>query len=61
MMALSTTEAEYITLVQAAKESIWIQCLLHETQLKNMVMDSNVIYDDNQGSIALVSNPEYHA
>ena len=59
--ALSTTEAEYIALVQAAKESIWIQRLLHELGYGNMVTGSNVIYGDNQGSIALANNPEYHA
>ena len=58
-MALSTTEVEYITLVQAAKESIWIQGLLKE--LGFTVVNSNLIYGDNQGSIALADNPEYHA
>jgi len=58
-MALSTTEAEYIALVQAAKESIWIQRLLQE--LGYTATNSNVIYGDNQGSIALANNPEYHA
>ena len=57
--ALSTTEAEYIALVQAAKESIWIQGLLKE--LGFTTVDSNLIYGDNQGSIALANNPEYHA
>jgi len=57
--ALSTTEAEYIALVQAAKESIWIQGLLDE--LGYTVTNSNLIYGDNQGSIALANNPEYHA
>ncbi len=57
--ALSTTEAEYIALVQTAKESIWIQGLLNE--LGYTVANSNLIYGDNQGSIALANNPEYHA
>src|SRR5271155_121851 len=47
--ALSTTEAEYIALVQVAKESIWIQGLLDE--LGFTVTNSNLIYGDNQGSI----------
>lgn len=57
--ALSTTEAEYIALVQSAKESIWIQGLLQE--LGYTAVNSNIIYGDNQGSIALANNPEYHA
>ena len=58
-MVLSTTEAEYIAFVQAAKESIWIQGLLKE--LGFTALNSNLIYGDNQGSIALADNPEYHA
>ena len=58
MTALSTTEAEYIALVQAAKESIWIQRLLGE--LGYTAIDGNLIYADNQGSIALANSPKYH-
>jgi hypothetical protein len=58
-IALSTTEAEYIALTQAAKESIWIQGLLGE--LGFTAINGNLIYGDNQGSIALAYNPEYHA
>lgn len=57
--ALSTTEVEYIALIQAAKESIRIQGLLNE--LGYTVANSNLIYGDNRGSIALANNPEYHA
>ena len=58
-VALSTTEAEYMALVQATKESIWIQRLLRE--LGRTTEDHKVIYGDNQGSIALANNPQYHA
>ena len=58
-MALSTTEAEYIALVQATKESIWIQRLLGE--LGRQATGAQTLYGDNQGAIALASNPEYHA
>ena len=58
-VALSSTEAEYIALVQAAKESIWLQRLLSE--LGWTERDHKVIWEDNQGAIALAVNPEYHA
>jgi len=57
--ALSTTEAEYIALVLAIKESIWIPRFLKE--LGHHADNSNILYGDNPGSIALANNPEYHA
>jgi hypothetical protein len=57
-VALSSTESEYMALTQAVKESIWIQCLIKEIGIS--VAHANVIYADNQGSIALAKNPEYH-
>jgi hypothetical protein len=57
--AVSSTESEYMALLLAAKESIWIQQLLSE--LGYSAINSNVIYCDNQGAIALANNPEYHA
>jgi len=59
-VALSSTEAEYIALVQAAKELLWIQQLLEDLGITN-VINRNIIYEDNQGAIALAKNPEYHA
>ena len=57
--AVSSTESEYMALLLAAKESIWIQRFLSE--LCYTAINSNVIYCDNQGAIALANNPEYHA
>lgn len=57
-IALSTTEAEYIALVQAAKGSIWLQRLPHEVEQD--IEEINTIYEDNQGAIALASNPQFH-
>ncbi|TMC14556.1 MAG: DDE-type integrase/transposase/recombinase, partial [Chloroflexi bacterium] len=58
-VAVSTTEAEYMALLEAVKESIWIQRFLKE--LGRNVDDGDVIMEDNQGTIALSQNPEYHA
>jgi len=60
-VALSSTEAEYMFLTQAVKESIWLQAILgdlgairHADQMRNI----NV---NNQGAIALARNAEFHA
>ena len=59
-VALSTTEAEYMALTQAAKEGIWIKRLLSELGF-NSPNDPIVINSDNQGSSALAKNPIQHA
>ena len=43
----------------SSKRFIWIQGLLKE--FGYTIANSNFIYGDNQGSIALANNPEYHA
>lgn len=60
-VALSSTEAEYMSLTQGVKESIWLQAILrdfgavlHMEELKNIMVD-------NQGAIALSRNAEFHA
>jgi hypothetical protein len=59
-VALSTTEAEYLALGQAAKESIWLKKLL--TELGFHQKDRPIeINSDNQGAIALTKNPTFHA
>jgi len=58
-VALSFCEAEYMALMKATKEAVWMQGLLKELGLKGF--DSVVIRMDNQGAIALAKNPEFHA
>ena len=48
-----------MALLQTTKESLWIQRLLNE--LGRTAENANVIYEDNQGAIALANNPEHHA
>ena len=61
MVAISSTEAEYMALLQAVKESIWIQRFLKELGRETVVKNVDRIMEDNQGAIALAHNPEYHA
>ena len=68
-VVLSSTEAEYMALTQAAKEAIWVSRFLAEMQ--NVSVDTEsispglapkvCIYGDNQSSIALARNPGFHA
>jgi len=61
-VALSSCEAEYMGQTQATKEAIWLRRLLVELQA--MEKDEPLatpILADNQGAIALASNPYNHA
>jgi len=58
-VALSTTESEYMAILHALKEQIWIHRLLKEIGYD--ISDQNSIYTDSQSAIALAHNPEHHA
>ena len=60
-VALSSTEAEYMALTQAVKESLWLQAILQDLGATNHQAEMKNIYIDDQGSIALVKNPQFHA
>ncbi len=51
LVALSTTEAEYVVLTYAGKEAMWTQHFLSElfAPLKYPI----ILYDDNQSALAL--------
>ena len=59
-IALSSTEAEYIALVQAVKESLWLQGILSEVGARKHLAGVRNIYVDDQGAIALAKKPEFH-
>ena len=58
VVALSSTEAEYIALCEAAQETTWLRHLLHDIGLQQV--EPTTIFEDNQGSIALARNPKDH-
>ena len=62
-IALSSTEAEYMALTQAAKEAIWVGRFLAELSgnLEHTSPKAITVYADNQGSLALAHNREFHA
>ena len=57
-VALSSTEAEYMGLSAATQEAIWLNRLLKE--FKIYPEETVLIYQDNQGAIALANNPVFH-
>src|SRR5690348_13806518 len=63
--ALSSTEAEYMALADACKQAIWARCLLKELQNPQDHQDDDpaptVIWEDNQGAMALAVDPVQHA
>lgn len=56
-VALSTTEAEYISAAAAAKEMVWIKRLLNDCQ---NYCNEYMLYVDNASAIKLIKNPELH-
>ena len=58
-VALSSTESEYMALLHALKEQIWLLRFLKEIGYD--ISDQNIMYCDNQSAIALAHNPENHA
>ena len=58
-MALSSCESEYRALVEASKEVVSITNLYQE--LGFLHDKSAVIYYDNQSSIKISKNPQYHS
>ena len=57
-VALSSTEAEYITLADGAKEAIYLLNLLREFGVNASPV---TIYNDNQGAQELAKNAMYHS
>ncbi|KAB5513672.1 hypothetical protein DKX38_027578 [Salix brachista] len=57
-VSLSTTEAEYIAVSEAAKEMIWLQNFLEELGKERQ---SGTLHSDSQSAIFLAKNPAYHS
>ena len=53
-VSLSSTEAEYVTIVEAWKEMIWLAYYLEELGKKQ---SEKILYSDSQSAIQLVQNP----
>ncbi len=58
VVALSSTEAEYVALSSAAQQAIWLRRLLTELGVNTSL--PTPICEDNQGAICLATNPVAH-
>lgn len=57
-VALSSTEAEYVSLTEAAKEALYLQSILYELNLNDWA--NLTIFIDNRGAQFLAENPVCH-
>jgi len=56
--ALSSIEAEYIALSEAAHEGRWLRSLFFELGFMQVLLTT--IWGDNKGSIAMMKNPQFY-
>jgi hypothetical protein len=57
-LALSTTEAKYITLCVEIREAVWLRKILEN--LFGHEMDTTIIHCNNQSCVKLSENPVFH-
>ena len=55
---MSTTEAEYIRITEAAKEALWLRRLIDELGVEQSKVK---LFSDSQSALLLAQNPVYHA
>jgi hypothetical protein len=58
IIALSTTESEYIALSEAGREACWLRNLYEELRFPQKY--ATIIKGDNEGSVILTCNPQFH-
>ena len=58
IVALSTTEAQYVAATQASKEMIWMQRFIEELGKKE---ENSRLYSDNQSAIHIEKNSAFHS
>ena len=60
-VALSTTEAEYMAISEAAKEAVYLRRFIKKMGFDEEINEPTTINNDNLGAQQLVRNPVYHA
>ena len=58
IVALSTTEAEYIAACEAGKEIVWMRKMMQE--LGFQLSGTSTLHMDNQSAIQVAKHPEHH-
>ena len=57
-VALSATEAEYMSVSAASREAVWLRALLGDLNLE--CKSPTIIRCDNRGAVSLTRNPVRH-
>ena len=57
IVALSTTEAEYVVVLESTKEIVWLQSFLKEL---GKINENSTLYSDSQSTIFIANNPAFH-
>ena len=58
VVALSTTEAEYVAATQASKEAVWLKMVLEELRHKQGIIP---LFCDSHSALYLARNPAFHS
>lgn len=58
VIALSTTEAEYISMFSAACQCLWLRKIMEDCDLDTR--KPTIIWCDNKSVIAIMKNPQHH-
>ena len=58
IIALSSTESEYVALSEAGREATWLRNLYAELGFPQG--SPTIIWGDNEGSVTLTHNPQFH-
>ncbi len=59
LVALSTSEAEYVALSVATQEAVWLRRLMAD--ICESAKGPTDLFEDNQGTIAMAKNPVSHS
>lgn len=59
VLALSSSEAEYIAAASAACQTVWLRRLL--TDLDNAEQEATTVFCDNKATITMTKNPAFHS
>lgn len=59
IIALSSTEAEYVAITSASRQALWLRNVLEEIGEKKI--QPTAIYCDNVSAIKLAKNPVHHS
>ena len=57
-ITLLTTEAKYVAISEALREALWLHHLYGELGFAQK--QATVIFGDNDGSIVMAKNPQFH-